>query len=449
LEILTMIGQLVLAMSLLVGLHEFGHFAFAKLFKIKVTKFYIFFDFLFPLPDKLKFSLFKKKVGETEYGIGWFPLGGYVAIHGMVDETQGAAELAGPPQPDEFRSKPAWQRLLVMLGGILVNVATGIVVFTALAYYQGSSYLPAAAVRYGIAANGLGRSLGFHTGDRITKVNGEPLAEFSKVYDPDILLNPRSYFTVERAGQRLDLPPLGRDFFNRYSKQGEDSSFVAPRSPFTLEQVVPGYPAELAGLKAGDRIVRVGQIPIRFFDELTTTLAHHKGELLPLTVQRAGQILHVEVTVSPQGKIGVLQHSELGTATRYFSPVQSAKEGISQAGDVVRLQAKALSKMVSGQVSAADNLGGPVEIAQQFGGTWDWYHFWNLVGILSMVLAFMNLLPIPALDGGHIVFLLYEIILRRRPSPRILDKAQRVGTLLLLMLMLYVLVIKQVLKLTS
>ncbi|RZL03030.1 MAG: RIP metalloprotease RseP, partial [Hymenobacter sp.] len=203
-----MIGQLVLGLSLLVGLHEFGHFAFAKLFKIKVTKFYIFFDFLFPLPHVWNFSLFKKKVGDTEYGIGWFPLGGYVAIHGMVDETQDADALAGPPQPDEFRAKPAWQRLLVMLGGIIMNVITGIVIFSALTYKLGESYLPATEARYGVVTTKLGRDIGFRDGDQIVKINGRPFTEFNDVYDPNVLLNNESYYTVERGGQLIDLPKL-------------------------------------------------------------------------------------------------------------------------------------------------------------------------------------------------------------------------------------------------
>ena len=444
-----MITQLLLAMTLLVGLHEFGHFAFAKLFKIRVSKFYIFFDFLFPLPNRLKFSLFKKQVGETEYGIGWFPLGGYVAIHGMVDETQEADALTGPPQPDEFRSKPAWQRLLVMLGGIIMNALTGIVVLAALTYHLGADYLPAAAVRYGIAANGLGRSLGFRDGDQVVQINDQPLAEFSQVYDPDVLLNPDTRFTIVRAGRRVVLPPLGRGFFNRYGKQGEDSSFIAPRSPFTLAEVVPGSPADRAGLKPGDRIVRAGGVPIRFFDELITTLARHAGEPLPFVVQRGGRTRRYAIPVTAAGKIGVFQRSELARGTRYFTPLQALGQGGEQAANVVRLQLKALGKMVTGQLSAADSLSGPVEIAQQFGGHWDWSHFWGLVGLLSLVLAFMNLLPIPALDGGHVVFLLYEIILRRRPSERVLDRAQRVGTMLLMLLMVYVLVVKQVLKLTA
>ncbi|MGI4873138.1 MAG: RIP metalloprotease RseP [Janthinobacterium lividum] len=445
-EILVMIGQLVLALSLLVGLHEFGHFAFAKLFKIRVTKFYIFFDFLFPLPNVLNFSLLKKKVGDTEYGIGWFPLGGYVAIHGMIDETQDADTLAGPPQPDEFRSKPAWQRLLVMLGGIIMNVITGVVVFTALTYKLGEEYLPATEARYGVVVNGLGRSLGFRNGDQIVKINGRPFTEFNEVYNPDVLLSTDSYFTVERNGQLLDLPKLPSTFFDRYGKQGEDSAFVAPRAPFTLGEVVGGNPAAKAGLKVGDRITQIGDAPIRFFDEMTGTLAAHKGQTLPFTITRAGQTLTLPVAVTSAGKIGVRQKSDLHFSTRFFSLGQSLAPGAKKAVQVVTLQAKALTKMARREISAADNLGGPVEIAQQFGGHWDWPHFWTLVGMLSMVLAFMNLLPIPALDGGHVLFLLYEIILRRKPSDKFMGYAQQVGTLLILALMFYVIIVKQVMK---
>jgi regulator of sigma E protease len=446
-----MIGQLVLGLSLLVGLHEFGHFAFAKLFKIKVTKFYIFFDFLFPLPNVLNFSLLKKKVGETEYGIGWFPLGGYVAIHGMVDETQDADALAGPPQPDEFRSKPAWQRLLVMLGGIIMNIITGIVIFTALTYKTGEEYLPASQAKYGIVANGLGRSLGFRNGDLIVKVNGRPFKEFSDIYNPNVLISTDTYYTVERKGELIDLPKLPKTFFNDFSKQVEDSIFVAPRQPFTVKELVPGNAAAKAGLKVGDRITQIGNTPIRFFDELQSTLAQHKGETLPFTVTRNDRSLTLPVTVSKAGKIGLGPKSELQLDRHFYSLAQSIPRGADKAVSVVTLQAKAFGKMARREMSFADNMGGPVEIAQQFGGDTTrpdfWTHFWTLVGMLSMVLAFMNLLPIPALDGGHVLFLLYEMILRRKPSDRFLENAQRVGTVLILALMFYVIVVKQVAKL--
>jgi len=441
-----MIGQLVLGLSLLVGLHEFGHFAFAKLFKIKVTKFYIFFDFLFPLPHVWNFSLFKKKVGETEYGIGWFPLGGYVAIHGMVDETQDADALAGPPQPDEFRAKPAWQRLLVMLGGIIMNVITGIVIFTALTYKLGESYLPASEARYGIVTTKLGRDIGFRNGDQIVKINGRPFTEFNEVYNPDVLLNNESYYTVERGGQLIDLPKLPRTFFDQLNKQNDSAFFVEARSPFTLAEVVSGQPAAKAGIKVGDRITQIGTIPIKYADELLRTLPRFKNKTIPVQVQRAGQTLTLPVAVNADGKIGVRPKPELNFSTRYYGLGESVPQGAKQAVGVITLQAKALYKIITGQASAA-GLGGPVEIAQQFGVTWNWPHFWGLVGTLSMVLAFMNLLPIPALDGGHVLFLLYEMILRRKPSEKFMEGAQRVGTVLILALMVYVLVIKQLLKL--
>ncbi|MDJ0365477.1 RIP metalloprotease RseP [Hymenobacter sp. H14-R3] len=445
-EILIMIGQLVLGLSLLVGLHEFGHFAFAKLFKIKVTKFYIFFDFLFPLPHVWNFSLLKKKVGDTEYGIGWFPLGGYVAIHGMVDETQDADALAGPPQPDEFRAKPAWQRLLVMLGGIIMNVITGIVIFSALTYKLGESYLPATEARYGVVTSKLGRDIGFRDGDQVVKINGRPFTEFNEVYDPNVLLNNETYYTVERGGQLIDLPKLPKNFFDRLNKQG-DSLFVEARSPFTLAEVVAGNPAAKAGIKVGDRITQIGSTPIRYYDELLRTLPRYKGQTIPITVTRDGQSLALPVAVSAAGKIGVRPKPELNFSTRYYGLGESVPQGTKQAFSVITLQAKAFGKILKREASASESLGGPVEIAQQFGGVWNWPHFWSLVGTLSMVLAFMNLLPIPALDGGHVLFLLYEMILRRKPSEKFLEGAQRVGTMLILALMAYVIVIKQVMKL--
>ncbi|MBJ6142578.1 RIP metalloprotease RseP [Hymenobacter sp. BT559] len=451
-EILVMIGQLVLGLSLLVGLHEFGHFAFAKLFKIKVTKFYIFFDFLFPLPNVLNFSLLKKKVGETEYGIGWFPLGGYVAIHGMVDETQDADALAGPPQPDEFRAKPAWQRLLVMLGGIIMNIITGIVIFTLLTYKTGEEYLPASQAKFGIVTNGLGRSLGFRTGDQVVKINGRPFNEFSDIYDPNVLISTDTYYTVERNGELIDLPKLPKTFFNAYTKQmADDSIFISPRQPFTVKELVPGKPAVKAGIKAGDRITQIGSTPIRFFDELQSTVAQHKGQTLPFTINRNGQSLTLPVAVNEAGKIGLGPKSELKLDRHFYSLPQSVPRGTEKAFGVITLQAKAFTKMARREMSIGDNLGGPVEIAQQFGGDTTrpdfWTHFWTLVGMLSMVLAFMNLLPIPALDGGHVLFLLYEMILRRKPSDKFLENAQRVGTLLILALMFYVIIVKQVAKL--
>ena len=439
-----MIGQLVLGLSLLVGLHEFGHFAFAKLFKIKVTKFYIFFDFLFPLPNVLNFSLLKKKVGETEYGIGWFPLGGYVAIHGMVDETQDADALAGPPQPDEFRSKPAWQRLLVMLGGIIMNVITGIVIFTALTFKYGEEYLPTKEVRYGIAPSKLGREIGFQAGDKIVKINGRPFDIFEDVYNPDVLLGSHSYFTVERAGQLVDVN-VPANFIDRASSE-PDARFVQPREPFAVGRVVSGSPAAKAGLQTGDQITAVNGQAVPFFNDFQAALKTQANKQAQLTVSRQGQTLALPVNVDEQGHIGFEYKPLLPRKQRFYTLTESVAPGTKGAFGVITMQAKALTKMVRGEISASKNLGGPVEIAQQFGGTWNWPHFWTLVGTLSMVLALMNLLPIPALDGGHVLFLLYEMIVRRKPSDKFLETAQQIGTMLILALMFYVIVVKQVAK---
>ncbi|MDF7815323.1 RIP metalloprotease RseP [Hymenobacter sp. YC55] len=445
-EILIMASQLVLGLSLLVGLHELGHFGFAKLFGIRVHKFYIFFDFLFPISSKRTFALFKKKVGETEYGIGWLPLGGYVQIHGMVDETQIGTALEGPSHSDEFRSKPAWQRLLVMAGGIGVNLITGIVIFAALVYTYGVEYLPADAVPGGVLTSSLGREVGLRDGDHVVGMNGRPLVEFDQLYDPEMLSLPGTYLTVVRQGKRLDLPPFPASFFGQLAAAG-DSAYVQPRKPFIIGEVNAGDSAAAGGLLVGDRIRFVNEVPIAYFDEMARELDRFRGQRVRLRVERVGQLVALQVGVKPDGKIGLRATFELPTQTHHYSLAEALPQGADQAATVLRLQALGISKMLRREVSATDSMAGPVEIAQQFGGVWDWHHFWSLVAQLSMVLAFMNLLPIPGLDGGHIVFLLYEMASGLKPAVWVLQRAQRVGALLLLSLMMYVLVVKQIMKL--
>lgn len=438
-----MAGQLVLGLSLLVGLHEFGHFAFAKLFKIKVTKFYIFFDFLFPLPNVLNFSLLKKKVGETEYGIGWFPLGGYVAIHGMVDETQDADALAGPPQPDEFRSKPAWQRLLVMLGGIIMNIITGVAIFTALTFVYGEKFLPAKEAKYGIVTTKLSRAIGLRNGDKIVKINGRPYEDFNKVRDIDLLLGSNGYFTVERGNQLLDVN-IPADFARLMTKY-DDSAFVEPRIPFNVKSVESGTPAQQAGVQAKDEIVAVGSVATPYFDRLQAALRQYADKQTTLTVKRDGQTLTLPVKVSAKGTIGFYHQDKLSYDKRHYSLANSVPIGTKDAFGILTTQAKAVGMIITGKLPFLKSVGGPQDIAKQYGGVWDWPHFWFMTGALSMVLAFMNLLPVPALDGGHVVFLLYEMILRRKPSDAFLENAQRVGTLLILLLMFIVILGKPLL----
>ncbi len=461
-----MIGQLLLGLSILVGIHEFGHFATAKYFKIRVDKFYIFFDFLFPLPSVLNFALLKKKIGDTEYGIGWFPLGGYVAIHGMIDETQDAEALAAEPQPNEFRAKPAWQRLIVMLGGIIMNVITGIVIFALVVFVYGESYIPASEVRDGIQPNAFGEELGFKRGDKIIKINGRPYDDFDQVYDQDVVLDKNTYYTVERAGQFIDIstPP---DFATRL---GENQGFVSPLTRFVVDSVVPKTAAMKAGLREGDRIVKVGNQPTPFYVDFKEALTSLKPEAkdisrlqqftnwlrgisvppvppksTSLLVERGGQRVTLQVQVDESGTIGFLPKSLIKTGTHKYGLLESVPRGAEKAFSVITGQIKAFGKIFRNEISAMKSLGGPIEIAQQYGGQWIWERFWILTGSLSMVLAFMNLLPIPALDGGHVIFLLYEMIAGRKPSDVFLENAQKVGTLLILSLMLFVLVIKPVL----
>lgn len=435
---------MLLGLSILVGLHEFGHFAAAKYFKIRVDKFYIFFDFLFPLPNVLNFALLKKKIGETEYGLGWFPLGGYVAIHGMIDETQDAESLAAEPQPNEFRAKPAWQRLIVMLGGIIMNVITGIVIFSLLTYTQGETYLPASEVRYGVVPNELGRKIGFQTGDKIVKINGRPFEEFNDVYNPDVLLGSNSFYTVERGGQLVDIS-VPADFVTRMSENGQEA-FVLPRNPFVVDVVNPGTPAAKGGLLPNDRIVQVGGQKIEFFPELQKALLGNAGKKTTVVVERAGQQVALPMTVDAEGHLGFMPKSLLRESTRHYSLAASIPVGTQKAFGVITGQIKAFSKIFRGELSFRKSVGGPLEIAQQYGGTWEWVRFWVLTGSLSMVLAFMNLLPIPALDGGHVLFLLYEMVAGRKPSDSFLENAQKVGMTLILALMAFVLLVKPLLN---
>ncbi|RZK58878.1 MAG: PDZ domain-containing protein, partial [Hymenobacter sp.] len=367
---------------------------------------------------------------------------------GMVDETQDADALAGPPQPDEFRSKPAWQRLLVMLGGIMMNVLTGAVIFSALTYKYGTEYLPAKEARYGVATTQLGRDIGFRDGDQIIKINGRPFEEFNEVYNPDVLLNNESYYTVERQGQLLDLPKLPKTFFNRLNKQGDSAlTFVRARAPFSVEEVKAGTPAAKAGLLAGDSIVRVGTLPVRYFDQLQRALTHYKGQAVPVGIVRNGQPKTLTATVNTNGTIGFAPKLGLSFGRHYYGLGTSIKEGSQQAVGTIGNLVTVFGKIFKREVAATDVIGGPAEITQQFSGHQDWLRFWLLTASLSMSLAFFNLLPIPALDGGHVLFILYEMIVRRPPPAKFLEYAQRVGVLILLAFMLYFYVLKYIIRL--
>ncbi|GAB2965862.1 RIP metalloprotease RseP [Hymenobacter coalescens] len=428
-DILVMAGQLLLALTILVGLHEAGHMLSAKWFGMRVEKFSIGF------PPKV----FGKQIGETEYMVGAIPLGGFVKITGMVDESLDTDALSGPPQPYEFRAKPAWQRLIVMLGGIIVNVITGIIIFALLTFKYGEEYIPASEARYGIMPNKLGEQMGFRLGDRIVKINGKPFENFDEVYAPQVLLGNGSYYTVERGAQLVDInvPTNMLDKLNDPAQR----DFVVPRLPFEVRRVAPGGPAAEAGVQGGDKVVQIGEVPVQFFYELQGALKRYSGQQTTVVVQRGAERLTLPMKVTEQGKMGIEQKPLVRIGHRQYSLLESLPRGAEKAYEFISLQVQAFGKMFRREVSAVDSLGGPIEIAQQFGGADDfsWEHFWQMTGALSLALAFMNLLPIPALDGGHVVFLTYEIISGRKPSDRFMENAQKVGMLLVLSLMAFVL----------
>ena len=432
--VLTMIGQLLLALTILVGLHEFGHFIFARIFGIRVNKFYIFFDFLFPLPNVMNFALWKKKKGDTEYGLGWFPLGGYVDIAGMIDETKDASQLSATPEPYEFRSKPAWQRLFVMLGGIIVNVILGVLIFWGVKYTWGDEYYSKAEVnKLGIYAHPLAQEIGLKTGDRIVKVNNEDYTDFSEARAA--LMQENTYFTVEREGKTREIP-VPNELIDKVATK---VPFIEPIMPFKVGEITKDSPAEKAGLKAGDKIVKLDSTPVAYYQEFQAQLKKLASKKVELTVNRGGQLVKLYPTVSAESTIGFRITPELVASTQQYNLGEAFTIGATEALSVIPNQIKGFGRIFKGHISAGNAVSGPVGLAQWFGGYWDWERFWGLTGLLSMGLAFMNALPIPALDGGHVMVLLYEMITRRKPSEKFMERTQQVGTFILLTLMVLVL----------
>jgi regulator of sigma E protease len=451
-EGLIMAGQLILGLSILVTLHEFGHYITAKWFKMRVEKFYLFFDFLFPIPTVLNFALFKKKIGDTEYGLGWFPLGGYVSISGMIDETQDAETLAKEPEPWEFRAKPAWQRLIVMLGGVIVNVITGVVIFVCLTYSNGNNYISKNDLnKNGIVALELGKLIGLKTGDKILKVNGADFKSASDLRSSEVFLGDNSSYTVLRGSQEL-VVKIPSDFIEKLSDK--KAAFIEPMTKFRVAEVATPNPPTLldklfggkseemlpalaAGLKAGDYITSVNNQPINFYHEAKEALAKEAGKSIKLGISRNGKADTLSMVVANSGQIGFLAEMLLKPTHEDYTFSEAAGIGTTRAFSVISDNVRGFKKIATGDVSASKALSGPIGIAQMFGGIWDWNRFWMLTGLLSMALAFMNILPIPALDGGHAIFLLYEMITGKPASIKVLERAQQIGMMILLALMAY------------
>ena len=431
-ETIVQIAQLLLALSILVGIHEAGHMISARMFGMRVEKFFIGF------PPRI----FSFKKGDTEYGLGAVPLGGFVKISGMIDESMDKEQMSQEPKPWEFRSKPAWQRLIVMLGGIIVNVVAGITAFVILTYNVGDLYTSSDVVKEnGIVAHKYGEIIGFQTGDKVIRVNGEDYARFSDISSAGVFLTSGGYYTVTRDGQTLDIE-IPRGFLNYLSEDDFVGNFISIQTPFEIGKFSKNSNAEKAGLEIGDRITQVGGQPIQYYHEMKPALALYAGQSVEITfVREAGEASerteNVLVAVNPDTTIGFYSNPLYEISKREYSFGEALSRGSGRAINSVVINAKALGKMFTGEVSAR-SLSGPIGIVNLFPKTWDWNQFWYITGFISMILAFMNLLPIPALDGGHVVFLLFEIISGKTPSDKFLENAQKVGMVILLALMVFV-----------
>jgi len=425
-ETLIMVGQLLLGLSILVGLHELGHLLTAKLFGMRVEKFSIGF------PPKIAGFQW----GETEYSIGAIPLGGFVKISGMVDESMDTAQLASEPQPWEFRAKPAWQRLIVMLGGIIVNVITGIIIFVTLVYSNGETYYSRdQVIENGIAVYEYGEAIGLKTGDKILDVNGQPYQSIGELSSGSALLSENGYYSVDRQGEQIKVK-IPKGFINSFNSEEAFSKFITVRLPFEIGEVDPGSGAEKVGIAVGDQILAINGIPITYFDEMQTALKQVKNQSVSLVRQRGAQLDTLVVPVSEEARIGISINPLLEPVRKEYGFMESLSRGTSKAFGAVIVNAKALGKMFTGEVSTK-NVSGPIGMAKIYGAQWDWIKFWSITGLISMILAFMNLLPIPALDGGHVVFLLYEMVSGRAPSDKFLENAQKAGMVILLGLMVF------------
>ncbi len=428
--ILIKTAQLLLSLSILVILHEFGHFMFARLFKTRVEKFYLFFD---PW-----FSLFKMKKGETEYGVGWLPLGGYVKISGMIDESMDKEAMKLPAQPWEFRSKPAWQRLLIMLGGVMMNFLFAMIIYIGILYAWGESYLPTANVKYGISVNETGKEIGFQNGDKILSVENQIVENFSAVI-PTIVLDNAKTVQVERNGQKTDVEINDADL----ALLLKSKSVISPRMPFEIKigRIEKESPADKAGLKKEDIFVGADSLRFQYYDEFTDYLFAKKGQVILVDMIRDGQPLQKEVVVSEEGKIGFavafINPDMFEYKTIEYGFFESIPAGIKRGVRTSTDYLKQFRLFFKKETKAYESLGGFATIGNIFPGSWDWYAFWNMTAFISIILAIMNLLPIPALDGGHVVFLLGEIITGRKPSEKFLEYAQIAGMVLLLALVLY------------
>ncbi len=426
-DILIKAAQLLLSLSILVIVHEFGHFVFARLFKTRVEKFYLFFN---PW-----FSLFKFKKGETEYGIGWLPLGGYVKIAGMIDESMDKEAMKQEPKPWEFRSKSSVQRLLIMLGGVMFNVIFAFLIYSMILFAWGDTYLPTKNVKYGIVCDTLATNMGLKHGDKIITVDNREVEDFHDLV-PEIVYRGAKTIQIDRNGelQSINVPA---DFVEQYL---EKKSFIDYAFPFVVRDFIHGSPAREAGMKVDDRIVGINGTDVPFFTLFSLEIQKLVGDSVTINVDRNGEQLDFRMAIPETGKIGVYPvdpKSFFELKEIKYGFFASIPAGIKKGVQTISSYLKDLKLIFNPETKAYKSLGGFISIGNIFPASWNWQIFWNMTAFLSIMLAVLNVLPIPALDGGHVFFLTFEMITGRRPSDKFMEVAQIVGMVLLLALVLY------------
>ena len=433
-EILIKVSQFILSLSLIIVLHEFGHYWPARYFKIKVEKFYLFFD--------VNFSLFKKKIGETEWGIGWLPLGGYVKIAGMIDESMDKEQMAKPPKSWEFRSKPSWQRLIIMLGGVTVNFIMAIIIYIGLAYSYGSSSISLDSIEDGfVITNPILTEAGFKTGDKIITVDGQTLETYSDLRKSII---GSTNYQVERDGNTLEIQ-LPVDFLGKLSSS-EDMSTFEFRRPFIIQSVSDESLNKDYDIRQGDRIVSVNGQEIKFADQLDPLLQQNSNQTIEVELIRDTFRIKKTLNVDEDGKLGIMGGAtvqnmvDLGlmiVSINSYSFLESIVAGTNRFVSFTGFYIEQFIAIFNPSTGAYKGLGGFISIGNIFPSTWDWQSFWNTTAFLSIMLGVLNLLPIPALDGGHAMFLVYEMVSGRKPSDKFMETVQVIGFIILLALVIF------------
>jgi regulator of sigma E protease len=429
-EVVIKILQFLLSLSILVIIHEFGHFIAAKAFKTRVEKFYLFFN---PW-----FSIFKFKYRETEYGVGWLPLGGYVKISGMIDESMDKEQMAKPPQPWEFRSKTTWQRLIIMLGGVTMNILFAILIYIFMLVSWGEEYLPTSEVKYGITVDSLAMEAGLKDGDKILSIDDEYVENFYRIYEK-ILIDEAKTIQVERNGEKLNLEiPTG--FIGKLVKLKQRDTFIGVRIPCEIGLFLPNSIAKKSGIQLNDRVIAVNDSPIEYYKDFYNEIPKHKNKTITITVVRQSDTIPINLTVPNEGKIGLGPKSLEDYFV--FSKIdynffEAIPAGVIKAYVGVGNYLKSIKLLFNPEVKVSESVGGFITIGSIFPAEWHWQSFWGLTAFLSIMLAIMNVLPIPALDGGHVMFLMYEIITRRKPSDKFMEYAQIAGMVLLFGLLIF------------